>query len=126
MQYDIWQEPMMSCTVISDNIQTVVVDAENFNCLYSEKSLYEFKPIDINCGYILTTEIFNLIKSLRKECKGKIWNYLVTYNGTWIKYIIFKREIDNTFSVWVNDGSTQLNINKNLVKQINWKLNNNP
>ena len=126
MEYDIWQEPMTKSTNISDDIQTIVVDAEIFNCLYSKNKLYEYNQVNPNYGYIAFDKIFYLIKSLRNECKGKIWNNLVMFDGTVLNYIIFKRETDNNFSVWIDNGSKQLDITDGLVNSINWKHNNMP
>ena len=127
IQFNTWQEPLTSSTVIPDSILHVSVSMVDFTCFYTDVNFcYQYKKHDTNhtYGYVQANDIFNIIKSIRNKCQDKIWNYLVTDNGEWIEELWFHRETNGMFSVWSKNWIKQFDITKDITEYFDWEFNN--
>lgn len=127
IQFNTWQEPLTSSTVIPDSILHVSVSMVDFTCFYTDVNFcYQYKKQDTNHTYgcVQANDIFNIIKSIRNKCQDKIWNYLVTDNGVWIEELWFHRETNGKFSVWSKNWTKQFDITKDITEYFDWELNN--
>ena len=123
-----WQEPITSSIVIPDSILHVSVSMVDFTCFYTDVNFcYQYKNTETNpaYGYVRANDIFSLIKSIRKKCKDKLWNYLVTDEGAWVEELWFRREANGMFSVWSKNWTKQFDITKDITECFNWEFNNN-
>ena len=123
-----WQEPITSSIVILDSILHVSVSMVDFTCFYTDVNFCcQYKNTETNpaYGYVGAHDIFNLIKSIRKKCKDKLWNYLVTDEGAWVEELWFRREANGMFSVWSKSWTKQFDITKDITECFNWEFNNN-
>ena len=123
-----WQEPITSSIDIPDSILHVSVSMVDFTCFYTDVNFCcQYKNTETNpaYGYVHAHDIFNLIKSIRKKCKDKLWNYLVTEEGAWVEELWFRREANGMFSVWSKSWTKQFDITKDITECFNWEFNNN-
>ena len=122
-----WQEPLTSSTVILDSVLHVSVSMVDFTCFYTDVNFcYQYKNTETNpaYGYMRANDIFNLVKSIRKKCKDKLWNYLVTDDGAWVEELWFHRETNGMFSVWSKNWTKQFDITKDITECFDWEFNN--
>ena len=123
-----WQEPITSSIDIPNSILHVSVSMVDFTCFYTDVNFCcQYKNTETNpaYGYVHAHDIFNLIKSIRKKCKDKLWNYLVTEEGAWVEELWFRREANGMFSVWSKSWTKQFDITKDITECFNWEFNNN-
>ena len=123
-----WQEPITSSIDIPESILHVSVSMVDFTCFYTDVNFcYQYKDTETNpaYGYVRANDIFNLVKSIRKKCKDKLWNYLVTEEGAWVEELWFRREANGMFSVWSKSWTKQFDITKDITECFNWEFNNN-
>ena len=125
----------MQDVVIPDEVNFISVDTRDFNWFMSEKLPGVLKdskhtiPLHwpVAWSIVPPEKVFFLINELRIRCEDSKWNFLQTkHGGFWdLKYIWFKREASDNFSVWTRNWGKTLNTTNGLTAIVDWKQNEN-
>lgn len=125
----------MQDVVIPDEVNFISVDTRDFNWFMSEelpgllKDSKHTIPLHwpVSWSMVPPEKVFFLINELRIRCEDNKWNFLQTkHGGFWdLKYIWFKREASDNFSVWTRNWGKTLNTTNGLTAIVDWKQNEN-